>query len=117
MRAPLKTERPRSSPLMACLRRFWPGIAFLAAVLFSSSAFAAETGKASEATLLIQLTVLVVVGRLFGEVLLRIGQPAVMGQLLAGIALGPSLLGWVLPGLQTAIFPADPVQNSMIQGI
>ena len=46
------------------------------------------------------------VGRLLGEVLLRIEQPAVMGQLMAGLVLGPSLLGALFPDVQHALFPS-----------
>lgn len=35
----------------------------------------------------------------------RIGQPPVIGEMIAGVLLGPSLLGWVLPGVQDALFP------------
>ena len=44
----------------------------------------------SEALFLAQIVLLLLVGRLMGEAMLRIGQPAVMGQLFAGILLGPS---------------------------
>jgi len=56
-------------------------------------------------------------GRLLGEAMLRIGQPAVMGQLLAGVILGPSLLGLVWPDLQHALFPSSPTQKSMLDAI
>ena len=47
----------------------------------------------SEALFLAQLVLLLLVGRLMGEAMQRIGQPAVMGQLIAGILLGPSVFG------------------------
>jgi Kef-type K+ transport system membrane component KefB/nucleotide-binding universal stress UspA family protein len=47
----------------------------------------------------------------------RIGQPSVIGELLAGLLLGPSLLGWVWPQAQSAIFPPAPEQKAMIDGI
>jgi len=43
----------------------------------------------SEALFLAQIVLLLLVGRLIGEVMRRIGQPAVIGQLMAGILLGP----------------------------
>ncbi|HET9014758.1 MAG TPA: cation:proton antiporter [Thermomicrobiaceae bacterium] len=49
---------------------------------------------------------LLAVARLLGEGARRLGQPAVLGELLAGIALGPSLLGSVLPGVTHWLFPA-----------
>ena len=48
----------------------------------------------SVAIFVAQLLVLMLVGRLLGEAMLRIGQPAVMGQLIAGLLLGPSVLGF-----------------------
>jgi Kef-type K+ transport system membrane component KefB len=39
----------------------------------------------------------------------RIGQPAVMGQLLGGLLLGPSVFGALWPEGQQVIFPNDPV--------
>jgi K+:H+ antiporter len=47
----------------------------------------------------------------------RIGQPAVMGQMIAGILLGPSVFGAIWPEAQRAVFAADPQQKSMIDGI
>jgi Kef-type K+ transport system membrane component KefB/nucleotide-binding universal stress UspA family protein len=71
----------------------------------------------SETVFIIQLVVLLVVGRLLGEAMLRIGQPAVMGQLIAGILLGPSLFGAVWPDLQHMIFPHTPEQKAMIDAV
>src|SRR5262245_11844803 len=47
----------------------------------------------------IPLTVLLVFGtaKLFGEILERLKQPGVVGEILAGIVIGPSVLGWVEP--------------------
>src|SRR5439155_16300405 len=84
----------------------------------TATAFAAEGGKApSEVIFLVQLITLMVVGRLLGEGMSRIGQPSVMGMLLGGIVLGPSVLGALLPDLQHAIFPRTPEQKAMLDGI
>src|SRR5215475_15413206 len=64
-----------------------------------------------------QLILLLFVGRALGEVLRRVGQPAIFGQLLAGIVLGPSVFGTLLPELRQAIFPATPALKSMIDAI
>ena len=45
--------------------------------------------------------------RLFGAAAVRIGQPRVMGEVVAGISLGPTILGAVLPDLQGFLFPQD----------
>jgi Kef-type K+ transport system membrane component KefB len=54
--------------------------------------------------LLIQLITIVCTARLLGAVFRRMGQPAVIGEIVAGIVLGPSLLGAVAPGLFAFLF-------------
>lgn len=90
----------------------------LAAFLLVVPAWAAE-GKAgpSEGALIGQIVLLIIVGRLLGEGMLRVGQPAVMGQLLAGILLGPSVLGMLWPDAQHFLFPKSPEQKAMIDGL
>jgi Kef-type K+ transport system membrane component KefB/nucleotide-binding universal stress UspA family protein len=58
-----------------------------------------------------------IVGRLLGEAMLRIKQPAVMGQLIAGLVLGPSLFGALFPDLQHMLFPRTPDQKAMIDAV
>lgn len=58
------------------------------------------------ARLLIQLIVIVAVARLVGWFAARIGQPSVIGEMLAGIILGPSLVGWLWPDFFQFVFPA-----------
>lgn len=82
--------------------------------------FAAEAGKQqqpSEVIFLVQIVLLLTFGRLLGEGMQRIGHPAVMGQLIAGVLLGPSVFGTLLPDLQQAIFPNNPEQRSMIDAV
>ncbi|WP_244471098.1 cation:proton antiporter, partial [Microvirga massiliensis] len=88
-------------------------------VLICPSALAAgEPAQGpSDALFLAQIIVLLVVGRLLGEVMQRIGQPAVMGQLLAGILLGPSLFGALWPEAQHALFPSSHDQKSMLEAV
>ena len=71
----------------------------------------------SEALFLAQIVLLLLVGRLMGEAMQRIGQPAVMGQLIAGILLGPSVFGAIWPVAQHAIFAANPQQKAMIEAV
>ena len=88
-------------------------------VLGTTGAFAAENLKSgpSEVVFLAELIILMLVGRLLGEAMQRIGQPSIMGQLLAGILLGPSVFGWLWPDVQHWIFPDAKVQTSMIDAI
>jgi Kef-type K+ transport system membrane component KefB/nucleotide-binding universal stress UspA family protein len=64
-----------------------------------------------------QVILLLAVGRLLGELMERIGQPPVMGQLLAGLLLGHSVLGALLPEVHGVIFPKDVAQKAMLQGL
>jgi Kef-type K+ transport system membrane component KefB len=57
--------------------------------------------------ILLQLIVILIVVQFFGHVSGRIGQQWVIGEILAGIALGPSLLGAFLPGIKAMVFPAS----------
>jgi Kef-type K+ transport system membrane component KefB len=92
-----------------------------ALVLVPFAAHAAEGGQqgSSEIAFLCQVVALLVAGRLMGEVMQRIGQPAVMGQLIAGILLGPSVLGALWPAGEQALFPtsASANQKAMIDGV
>lgn len=54
---------------------------------------------------LLQLVVIVVAARAVGSLMSRIGQPAVIGEMAVGIALGPSLLGATLPSVSGFLFP------------
>ncbi|HTJ80253.1 MAG TPA: cation:proton antiporter, partial [Polyangiaceae bacterium] len=56
---------------------------------------------------LLALAVVVVVARAVGALFVRIGQPPVVGEVVAGIVLGPSLLGRVAPGVSGYLFPRE----------
>jgi Kef-type K+ transport system membrane component KefB len=58
-------------------------------------------------TLILQIVVILAVARLVGYIFRRISQPQVVGEMVAGILIGPSLLGWVAPGVSEALFPAS----------
>jgi K+:H+ antiporter len=93
----------------------------LAAIIitFPTAAFAAEgaASVSSEAIFIAELGLLLVVGRLMGEAAQRLAQPAVMGQLIGGLLLGPSVLGLIWPAAQHALFPGTPEQKSMINAV
>ncbi|HTL17073.1 MAG TPA: cation:proton antiporter [Patescibacteria group bacterium] len=55
----------------------------------------------------IQLILIVTLARICGSLIHRFGQPAVIGEMLAGILLGPSLLGWVWPAFFHFVFPTS----------
>nr|WP_245436697.1 cation:proton antiporter [Mesorhizobium tamadayense] len=102
-------------------RRSLSGSLMLAAAAFlltPAVVFAAEkTGMSSEGIFVLEIILLLFVGRGIGELLERLGQPAVMGQLIGGILLGPSLLGWLWPEAERLVFAGDAAQKSMINAI
>lgn len=55
--------------------------------------------------LLTQIIVVVIAARLCGRLSARIGQPKVIGEIVAGLLLGPSLLGSVAPAVSASLFP------------
>lgn len=63
---------------------------------------------------LIEILVLLAAARLGGEVANRLGLPHLVGELIAGIMLGPSLLGWVWPAAFDALFPAEALQRGLL---
>jgi len=67
-------------------------------------------GPASANTLLhvlLALAVILITARAVGALFRRLGQPPVIGEVIAGILLGPSLLGWVAPGAYAYLLPAS----------
>jgi len=55
--------------------------------------------------LLLQIIVIITAAKICGSIFRRIGQPPVMGEMVAGIALGPSLLGALAPNVSAFLFP------------
>lgn len=58
-------------------------------------------------TLLIQIGVILIMARAIGWAARKINQPQVVGEMIAGILLGPSAFGWFSPGLSAVVFPPD----------
>jgi Kef-type K+ transport system membrane component KefB len=67
--------------------------------------------------LILQIGTILIVARFVGWLFGKLHQPRVVGEMLAGILLGPSLLGWLAPGVSAAIFPTDSLGhlNSLSQ--
>jgi Kef-type K+ transport system membrane component KefB len=59
------------------------------------------------AVFFLAVAAVMLVARLFGTAAARLRQPRVMGEVVAGIALGPTILGAIAPGLQAQLFPTD----------
>jgi Kef-type K+ transport system membrane component KefB len=63
----------------------------------------------------VEFALLLVVARALGELANRLRLPSVVGELLAGLVLGPSLFGSVAPGLFRAVFPHQPEQFHLLE--
>src|SRR5689334_20291285 len=68
-------------------------------------------------SVLLALTVIMMTARIVGAVFSRFNQPAVIGEVVGGILLGPSLLGRLAPELQAWVLPATtaPMLNVISQ--
>ena len=66
---------------------------------------------------LLQMAALLVLARVLAEVMRRLGQPAVIGELLAGILLGPTILGHFAPDFFFLLFPQDVAQFHLLEVI
>lgn len=63
------------------------------------------------AILLAQIITIILVARLFGLIFKKIGQPTVIGEIIAGIVLGPSLVGMYFPEFSILLFPPESLGN------
>lgn len=63
------------------------------------------------ALLLSQIVTIILVARIFGWLCKKIGQPSVIGEIAAGIVMGPSLVGIYFPEFSAALFPATSLGN------
>ncbi|MBC7494298.1 MAG: cation:proton antiporter, partial [Flavobacterium sp.] len=63
------------------------------------------------AILLLQIITIITVARIFGWLFKKIGQPSVIGEIIAGIFLGPSLVGMYFPEYSAFLFPAASLGN------
>ena len=73
-----------------------------------------ENIKSSLGILLLQIIAILVTCRIFGWLFKKIGQPTVIGEILAGIVLGPSVLGNISPEASAFLFPIESLGNITI---
>lgn len=64
--------------------------------------------------MLLQIIIILIVSKLFGALVAKISQPKVIGEIIAGIILGPSLLGIVSPEMFSFLFPERSISNLQI---
>src|SRR5262249_46165555 len=65
----------------------------------------------------VQLAAILIVARVGAEIMKRLGQPAVVGELAAGILVGPTVLGHVFPGAFARLFPPEAEQYHLLEVI
>ena len=63
------------------------------------------------AILLLQIITIIIVARFFGWIFRKIGQPSVIGEMIAGIVLGPSVVGLYFPEYFHSLFPVASLGN------
>jgi Kef-type K+ transport system membrane component KefB/mannitol/fructose-specific phosphotransferase system IIA component len=68
-------------------------------------------------TFLIQVFLLLGLARTLGELFRKWKQPALMAEILVGVLLGPTIFGRFLPRLHQIIFPADIIQQNMLETV
>ncbi len=66
---------------------------------------------------LIEIGALLLASRLLADLMKRWGQAAVIGELLAGVVLGPSILGHLAPAFHAWLFPNDLLANHLLEAI
>lgn len=67
--------------------------------------------------LLVQLGIMLIMGRLLAEGARKLKQPAVVGELIAGILLGPTILGMISPEWFEALYPTPSGAGTVLTGI
>jgi Kef-type K+ transport system membrane component KefB len=68
----------------------------------------------SQAIIILQVAIIILAARLTGLLFKKINQPIVMGEIVAGIILGPSVLGLVLPDVSQFLFPKSSLSNLQV---
>src|SRR5688572_13505482 len=63
------------------------------------------------AILLLQIITIILAAMAFGYLFRKLGQPAVIGEIIAGIVLGPSLVGYFFPEFSLFLFPVASLPN------
>lgn len=81
------------------------------------SAFFGASSHGDTLAFLVQVGLLLAFARLFGAAARRFGQPAVVGELLAGIVVGPSVLGALAPAVGGLLVPATVVQGHLLEAV
>ena len=82
-----------------------------------TAAPSAPIGAHQLLVLLLQIALLLGAALVLGRLSVRLSMPAVVGELAAGVVLGPSLLAHLAPGLSTWLLPRDPGQIHLLDAV
>ncbi len=74
-------------------------------------------GHADVVHLLMQLGIMLIMGRILAEVARKFKQPAVIGEIIAGVLLGPTVLGMIQPEWFAALFPVPSGAGTVLSGM
>ena len=88
-----------------------PAVTTATASTASLTAGLKENFRNPLSVLLLQIIVIIIMAGLFGRLFRRLHQPPVMGEMVAGIVMGPSVLGFFVPDAMTFIFPASSLET------
>ena len=68
----------------------------------------------SQALIILQVAIIIILARITGLLFKILGQPIVMGEIVAGLLLGPSVLGYYLPEMSHFLFPQSSLTNLQV---
>lgn len=66
---------------------------------------------------LLSISVMLLFAKIFGEIFIKLKQPAIIGEIIAGIVLGPTILGMIFPSISNWLFPQNSEINIAMDGI
>jgi Kef-type K+ transport system membrane component KefB len=69
------------------------------------------------AIFLLSISLMLFMAKLFGELFTKIKQPAIIGEIIAGVILGPTILGNISPEIFNLLFPSDNILKIALDGI
>jgi Kef-type K+ transport system membrane component KefB len=101
------SARPAAAAAVTAVAAAPPAAAHAAAASHALGHTLIDNLQSPLSLLLLQIIVIVAAARILGTLCLKIRQPPVIGEMIAGILLGPSLLGFLAPHAQGFLFPAS----------
>lgn len=63
------------------------------------------------------ISIMLLLARLLGELFIKLKQPSIIGEILAGVILGPTVMGMLMPGFSSWLFPKTPEIQVAMDGI